>query len=445
MTVYWALWEFSVNCVEIAALFYLLRSRLGFRDGQHLRAWAGYAAMVGTITSLNLLNAGTSSTMILFLLVQAAWVFLCFGGSMANRLFWFAACTAVPYVTSTILTIYLTLVPLNLQETLLPSQSRMVTQIFYLAITFLQCTVLAKLPRGNEPQASAATKWGLTSVLILAYACLAVNIGMLNDPQLSGTAANGLVLDSLGFLVVSVGVVILFNRLSCIIQQQMELTHALELQALHEKERQRASAALKTWRHDIRRALEPLSVLAAAGNLDGIRDYLRDLDLSVDAFGTGVSTGSAALDAVLITRKARAQSVGTPMQITAEQTDFHAVSSSLLSIAVSNLLDNCIEASTQVPLSERFVDVRVRRVASMVEIDVINSANGHYLTADQNLLSTKSGGDHGHGYDQLRKLTEQTGGYYLTDALQDSYRVRVYLPVDPKRIEEDANAQNSAD
>ncbi|MBD5560130.1 MAG: GHKL domain-containing protein [Clostridia bacterium] len=364
-------------------------------------------------------------------MAKAIWVFFCFSGSIAKRLFWLIVCATVPYITNTVITINLTLLPLDLQATLHPTQSRIVTQLFYLALTILQCIIYSRFHVAAKPEASTPfMRWSLPTILALAFLCMAVNAGIINDPDLSAVAANGFVLNSAVFMVVCLGVVLAFDRLSSIIQQELELRHALELQMLQEKERQRASEALRTWRHDIRRAFEPLVVLADTGNLEGVRSYLRDLDITVDALGTGVSTGSAALDAVLITRKAKALSANIPMQITAEQIDFGDINSMQLSVAIANLLDNCIEACRQVPAAERFIDVSIRKLDLMVEIDIINSTNGHYLFTDQGLLSTKPGGDHGHGYDLLQKLMEMTGGYYLTDANQDSYNVRVYLPAE---------------
>ena len=426
---FWLTWEITVNCTETAALFYLLKARLGLLPRQQWRGWVGYVVVVLTMTWLNYLDVNVAIAMISLASVQLLWVLLCFGESWTKRVLWYLVSVAVPFLTNTLLSIGFMLSDSDMQASLLPTRVRFVTQILYLAITVTLCTVLTLFPKSKQLHAPGALRWVLLGIMSVDLICLASNLSILNDPYLSEETANGFVLDDFALLGTGIGIFLLFERLGVVMQQRLVLSEKLAQHAARKAEQERAETAARTWRHDMRRALEPIAFFLSRGDTEHIRKYFADLHITVDAMGAGIETGSVGLDAELNTRKTQARLLNIPMQITAQKLDFTGINEAQLGMAAANLLDNALEACQRVdPAEDRFIEVRLYSRGDMIVFEVLNSADGVYRRTDQSLLSTKEDGDHGHGYDQLQILIEECDGYYITEPRNDSFRVHVCLP-----------------
>ena len=57
---------------------------------------------------------------------------------------------------------------------------------------------------------------------------------------------------------------------------------------------------MRGWRHDYRGHIQTMKVLAAQGNLDGIKAYLDALDTDLNTVDLAVKTGNAMADAIML-------------------------------------------------------------------------------------------------------------------------------------------------
>ena len=72
-----------------------------------------------------------------------------------------------------------------------------------------------------------------------------------------------------------------------------------ELIETHYKEVDNMYRQMRGWRHDYRGHIQTMKVLAAQGNLDGIKAYLDALDTDLNTVDLAVKTGNAMADAII--------------------------------------------------------------------------------------------------------------------------------------------------
>lgn len=72
-----------------------------------------------------------------------------------------------------------------------------------------------------------------------------------------------------------------------------------ELIETHYKEVDNMYRQMRGWRHDYRGHIQTMKVLAAQGDLDGIKAYLDALDTDLNTVDLAVKTGNAMADAIV--------------------------------------------------------------------------------------------------------------------------------------------------
>ena len=72
-----------------------------------------------------------------------------------------------------------------------------------------------------------------------------------------------------------------------------------ELIETHYKEVDNMYRQMRGWRHDYRGHIQTMKVLAAQGDLDGIKAYLDALDTDLNTVDLAVKTGNAMADAII--------------------------------------------------------------------------------------------------------------------------------------------------
>ena len=72
-----------------------------------------------------------------------------------------------------------------------------------------------------------------------------------------------------------------------------------ELIETHYREVDNMYRQIRGWRHDYRGHIQAMKALAAAGDLDGIKEYLDKLDTDLNTVDTVIKTGNPMADAIL--------------------------------------------------------------------------------------------------------------------------------------------------
>ena len=101
---------------------------------------------------------------------------------------------------------------------------------------------------------------------------------------------------------------------------------------------------VRGWRHDYRNHIQTMKVLAANGDLEGLKEYLDMLDTDLNTVDTVVKTGNAMADAILNSKISLAKSKDITVQVDAHIPVKLKMSELDLCCIIGNLFDNAIEA-----------------------------------------------------------------------------------------------------
>ena len=152
-----------------------------------------------------------------------------------------------------------------------------------------------------------------------------------------------------------------------------------ELIETHYQEVENMYRQIRGWRHDYRNHIQMMKVLAANGDMDGIRAYLDELDTDLNTVDTVVKTGNAMADAILNSKISLAQSRAITVQCDAHVPVKLRMSELDLCCILGNLFDNAIEASLSLPEEERLIRVYMDMKGTQLYISFTN------LTAEKKL------------------------------------------------------------
>lgn len=160
----------------------------------------------------------------------------------------------------------------------------------------------------------------------------------------------------------------LFSRL---LDHRIE-AYQRELIETHYKEVDNMYRQMRGWRHDYRGHIQTMKVLAAQGDLEGIRAYLDQLDTDLNTVDLAVKTGNAMADAILNSKISLAKSRNIPVQIDAHIPVRLKMSELDLCCILGNLFDNAMDASAALPEAERLIRVYMDMKGTQLYISFTN-------------------------------------------------------------------------
>lgn len=98
-----------------------------------------------------------------------------------------------------------------------------------------------------------------------------------------------------------------------------------------------------------------------------------------------------------------------------------------ISTIFGNALDNAIEASEKLPVSQRMVTVKAACIRNMLVISVVNNI------ADETVITEKTtktdGFLHGFGLSNIRQAAEKYGGTCTTSIEKQSFKLKIVIPM----------------
>jgi len=181
---------------------------------------------------------------------------------------------------------------------------------------------------------------------------------------------------------------------------------------------------MRGWRHDYRHHIQTMKVHMANGEIEEISAYLDMLDNDLTNVETVIKTGNRMADAILnsklslaaqkeITVKAEAN---IPVSLTVSELDLCTV--------IGNLLDNAMDACTELPVSERLIRIYMEMKGNYLYISVTNTAGGK----KKNSFRTTKGEGHGFGLKRIDMIVEKYGGYITRASEDGAFSTEVLLP-----------------
>ena len=203
-------------------------------------------------------------------------------------------------------------------------------------------------------------------------------------------------------------------------QRELIETHYQEVDNMYRK--------MRGWRHDYRNHIQAMKVMAANGNMDGIKAYLDELDTDLNTVDTVVKTGNAMADAILNSKISLAQSKSIAVHCDAHIPVKLQISELDLCCILGNLFDNAIEASLSLPERERRIRVYMDMKGTQLYISFTNFTSGRKLNKVGNLFQTSKGEGHGFGLVRIDNIIERLGGYLSRNSEDGAFTTEILIP-----------------
>ncbi|MBQ8835347.1 MAG: sensor histidine kinase [Oscillospiraceae bacterium] len=201
-----------------------------------------------------------------------------------------------------------------------------------------------------------------------------------------------------------------------------------ELIETHYQEVENMYRQIRGWRHDYRNHIQMMKVLAANGDMDGIKAYLDELDTDLNTVDTVVKTGNAMADAILNSKISLARSRNITVQCDAHIPVQLKMSELDLCCIIGNLFDNAIEASCQLPEEQRMIRVYMDMKGTQLYISFTNFTSTKKLAKVGKRFRTTKGDGHGFGLVRIDNIIERLDGYLSRNSEDGAFTTEILIP-----------------
>ncbi len=203
-------------------------------------------------------------------------------------------------------------------------------------------------------------------------------------------------------------------------QQELIETHYREVDNMYRQ--------MRGWRHDYRNHIQLMKVLAANGDLEGLKTYLDELDADLNAVDTVVKTGNHMADAILNSKISLARSREITVQCDAHIPVKLRTSELDLCCIIGNLFDNAIEASVQLPPEQRMIRVYMDMRGTQLYLSFTNLTAGKKLQKESGRFRSTKGEGHGLGLMRVDAIVERLEGYLSRNSEDGAFTTEILLP-----------------
>ena len=201
-----------------------------------------------------------------------------------------------------------------------------------------------------------------------------------------------------------------------------------ELVDTHYREVDNMYRQIRGWRHDYRNHIQTMKVLAANGDMEGLKEYLDMLDTDLNTVDTVVKTGNAMADAILNSKISLAKSREIPVQVDAHIPVKLKMSELDLCCIIGNLFDNAIEASMELKPEDRLIRVYMDMKGTQLYISFTNFTASGKLQKVGKLFRTTKGDGHGFGLVRIDAIIERLDGYLSRNSEDGAFTTEILIP-----------------
>ncbi len=203
-------------------------------------------------------------------------------------------------------------------------------------------------------------------------------------------------------------------------QRELIETHYQEVETMYKQ--------IRGWRHDYRNHIQMMKVLAANGDMEGIKQYLDELDTDLNTVDTVVKTGNAMADAILNSKISLARSKGIEVKVDAHIPVKLRMSELDLCVIIGNLFDNAIDASMALPEGQRLIRVYMDMKNTQLYISFTNFTATKKLSRVGKRFSTTKGDGHGFGLLRIDNIIERLDGYLSRNSEDGAFTTEILIP-----------------
>lgn len=165
-------------------------------------------------------------------------------------------------------------------------------------------------------------------------------------------------------------------------------------------------------RHDVRHFVGVLKRLSDEGRYEELSNFLNEYADKSDMEPLQVFCENVVANSILGYYSLRLKERGISFHCTCRIPKELSVSDSDLCVVLGNALENAMEACGKLEnLENRFILAEARTVNGQLLIKIANAYNGALNQRDSRYLTTKNGGYHGIGLQNIRRVVDAYGGF----------------------------------
>lgn len=166
---------------------------------------------------------------------------------------------------------------------------------------------------------------------------------------------------------------------------------------------------LRGIKHDYRNHLQGMSAFIETNQLSELQDYIHQLNNELNQVDTIIRTGNTMVDALVNTKLTIAQEKGVELHATAIAPEKLSIENVDLAIILGNLLNNAIEATTQMHgnNTEQFIRLYIAPMKDNLYISVTNTMKKN---PQPRFLSLKAPNRQGYGINRIDQAVEKYHG-----------------------------------
>ncbi len=303
----------------------------------------------------------------------------------------------------------------------------LVRSIFACLMIFLLCQLLFTLIRRKHAifswyEAIFYTMLAAGEIAVFAYVCKYIQ---------SYSSGMFLILFLLGCLVLDVYIVAVFYRISIVRKTEKEnalLQQQSEMQLeVYSDLQQRYQNSMRTI-HDAKRHVRALESLIQSDHLAEAQQYKESLFQKLNELQPSIQCDNPLLSAILnhVFLKAEQRHIALKMDLQGEE-QLSMLAGVDLTTIVSNLLDNAIDAVSELPEEQRYIHFAVAFQMGEIMIHVENPTKNDLKREGNTVVSTKEG-HFGLGLKNVGMVVKKYKGDFKTDVKDGIFIAAITIP-----------------
>lgn len=425
----WFLWEIIVNGVEYYFFYYVLKKQLGYASTKKRLAVLSTIVLILILTMMNYFDLDFRILMLITMGLELLYSVILFNGTLAMRIIWGSSGSLVALTSNLLTSVILTsLGNLIMQDTLLPSIARLIATIIYTLLCILISLALSRIPR-----TSISLPRNLQIFIIIVVAVGTILAGQIVafalGEHFSELEHNLLVAFSFSLLFMLFAIIFLVHKIGSVIQKEADTENKLRSAQLEQQNQERLQEVMHLWNHDQHHHINALQSYVLKKDLNGVGQYLREMNSELEALTTLVNTSNSVIDGILTSKIHICRAEKIAFKINAKNLEDFPLSKMETSSLLGNLLDNAIDACKKCHTNESiYIECNIYKKRGMYAIIVTNSSNGDYCYDAGELATSKPEGFHGYGLPQIKQIIEEANGIYRISNSQKKFRFELYLP-----------------
>ena len=305
----------------------------------------------------------------------------------------------------------------------------LVRSIFACLMTFLLCQLLFTLIRRKHAifswyEAIFYTMLATGEIAVFAYVCKYIQ---------AYSSGMFLILFLIGCLVLDVYIVVVFYRISIVRKTEKEnalLQQQSEMQLeVYSDLQQRYQNSMRTI-HDAKRHVRALESLIQSDHLAEAQQYKESLFQKLNELQPSIQCDNPLLSAILnhVFLKAEQRHIALKMDLQGEE-QLSMLAGVDLTTIVSNLLDNAVDAVSELPEEQRYIHFAVAFQMGEIMIHVENPTKNDLKREGNTIVSTKEG-HLGLGLKNVEMVVKKYKGDFKTDVKDGNFVVAITIPTE---------------